>query len=143
MVITLHFCELAPQLLQLLVYLRSSSALPINFTKRAALGLGRTGGGLIDGRTPLVKFGAEMLSAFGLLQLQFIHLPGQRLTPRSACGVRTPLLFKLSSKALNSDLQFSGFALCGLYLGLQGSASLLSLLQLCLGTLGFGPGFHA
>ncbi len=31
MVITLHFCELVPQLLQLLVYLRSSSALPINF----------------------------------------------------------------------------------------------------------------
>ena len=40
MVIALHFCELAPQLLQLLVCLRSSSALPINFTKRAALGLG-------------------------------------------------------------------------------------------------------
>ena len=143
MVITLHFCELAPQLLQLLVYLRSSSALPINFTKRAALGLGSTRGRLIDGRTPLVKFSAEMLPALRLLQLKLIHLPGQRLTSRCARSVRTPFLLQLRSEALNSDLQFSGFALCGLYLGLQGSASLLSLLQLCLGTLGFGPGFHA
>jgi hypothetical protein len=50
--------------------------------------------------------------------------------------VRTPFLLKLCSKGLSSGLQFGDYGLCGLYLGLQDGASLQSLLQACLCTLG-------
>ena len=140
MVIPFRFCELASHLLQLLVYLSASGALPVDLTKSTALGLGRTGCSLVDSCTPLVEFCTEMLPALRLLQLQLIHLPGQRLTSRCTRSVRTPFLLKLCSKGLSSGLQFGDSGLCGRYLGLQDGASLQSLLQVCLCTLN-RPGF--
>ena len=129
MVISFGLRELGSRLLQMLVCLRTCSALSVNLAQGSMLCLGRPLGRFIDGSTPFLQLSTEMLPALRLLLLQLIHLPGQRLTSRCARSVRTPFLLKLCSKGLSSGLQFGDFGLCGLYLGLQDGASLQSLLQ--------------
>ncbi len=129
MTVAFGLCQLASQLLQLLFRLGTRGSLSVNFPKRPVLRFGRSLGGFINSCTSFFQLGAEMLPALRLLQLQLIHLPGQRLTSRCTRSVRTPFLLKLCSKGLSSGLQFGDFGLCGLYLGLQDGASLQSLLQ--------------
>ncbi|NEI03245.1 hypothetical protein GR234_36565, partial [Rhizobium leguminosarum] len=132
MVIPLRLCELASQLLQLLVHLSAGGALPVNLAKRSALSLGRTGGGLVDGCTPLIQLRTEMLAAFGLLQFQLVHLALKGLGTRRSGGVRAALVFQLRAEVVHASFQFGNFALRFLEESLDRRVSLLCFLQRCL-----------